>query len=1095
MGKHEDKVEETEPTQSQHKAPRKRRWLRRLVIILAVIGVLVFVSPYVISSGPVLGWILSSFNGGIRGTVAVDELSLGWLSPISAKGIVVLDAQRRQVLSVPEVRAAKGLLGLAADPMAFGQIELDDPNVVLHKDAYGQFSLVEAFESTGPPSPAEPSGELPRLRGIVIVRKASVTFVDPNGRRMVLGADSKVDIQTLDRLAGTSTTRLPNGGVLQTKYDLAGLIQDGRFQPGQISGTMHIWTEKDKSIDLKPLGSFALPGKGLAGKLAVNVDFTLDRGRPKGDLRLSFTDLQAAEGYAGKVQPVSFELTGRADHDGNSVAGDMHLVGDPNLPGDLGRFDGTYKYRHLPMPELTPQKLLAALLTGEELTLPEMSLDAGASINLVALTKALPSLVEIRKDVTITGGTLWLKDLVLRGGAEREFRFDAGFADVRGNRAVPTGEPEKFELEPITMKLASALVAGSGLTFRQLLLQSSFAQLDGKGTPKDFQANFNADLAKARTEVGKVIDLEKYAWAGAITGNLRTQATGGDKAIVVTGLLNGADLAVDGNSLLPAGRKLRLDLTGLDVGPEPGRFVLKGVSVDFGQILLASGTGQFDANSGALTANATIDRGDIAGLLRTAQAFGVKLVKPVTGSLAGKIDATRESSTGPIVVGGAMALIKLRIDGKPVGLEQATFKPDISIDPSLDSIRIVAASLESDAIALTASGTVSKLAMDKLLDIRGHYRGQWDKIMAIAHELVPETKDVVMAGPLESDFTLTGPAARPTLTPVYRNMQAKAGVGWQTARLMGFELSKADMPITFKDGRIVVPATQILAPGGKVNLAATVDLSEADPRLLMPGKLVVLDNLEINREVGRKVLSRLNPIFGQLLSLQGRITLVTTDIDVPLGEAIKKRGTGSGHVDLTGLQFEPDGLMAALLELGGLGGKQLVQVGAADFVIKDGAIRYENFAMTFGKSFELIFRGAVRFDDSVDMVVSMPVRAALLKKLGVGGSAAQYAALLEGARIDLPIVGTREKPGLDFAKVDIRPLIKKAAEKMLKKKAGGLLDGILGSGLPGSSASDGQPDQSGPATQKAPGKPEDMLIKGVFDALGDWGKDKDKDKK
>jgi hypothetical protein len=253
--------------------------------------------------------------------------------------------------------------------------------------------------------------------------------------------------------------------------------------------------------------------------------------------------------------------------------------------------------------------------------------------------------------------------------------------------------------------------------------------------------------------------------------------------------------------------------------------------------------------------------------------------------------------------------------------------------------------------------------------------------------------------------------------------------------------------ITFEDGRIVVPGTQIQASGGKANLAATVDMSKPAPRLTMPGKLVVLDNIQINREVGPKVLSRLNPIFGKLLSLEGRITLVTRDIDVPLGEAIKKRGpdsgTGSGHVDLSGLQFEPDGMMAELLKLGGLGGKQLVRVSGVDFVIRDGALRYDNFTMTFGGSFDLRFRGVVRFDDSIDMVVSVPVRAELLKKLGVGGSAEQYAKLLDGVRIDVPILGTRDKPNLDMAKVDIQPLLKKAAEKMIGKEAGGLFDGLL----------------------------------------------------
>jgi hypothetical protein len=411
--------------------------------------------------------------------------------------------------------------------------------------------------------------------------------------------------------------------------------------------------------------------------------------------------------------------------------------------------------------------------------------------------------------------------------------------------------------------------------------------------------------------------------------------------------------------------------------------------------------------------------------------------------------------------------------------------------------------MNSDMLDVTASGTISKYGTDNLLDIHGHYKGQWDKIMGVAHELAPSTADVAITGPLASDFVLTGPAARPTLMPVYRDVQAKAGLGWKTARILGFDLGDANVPITFKDGRVVVPNTQIQAPGGKVNLAATVDMSKPDPQLQMPGKLVVLDNLQINREVGQKVLSRLNPIFGKLLSLEGRITLVTQDIDVPLGDAIKKRGSGSGHVDLSQLQFEPDGMMAELLKLGGLGGKQLVQVGGIDFVIRDGALRYDNFAMTFGGSFDLRFRGVVRFDDSIDMVVSVPVRAELLKKLGVGGSAEQYAKLLDGVRIDLPILGTREKPNLDMAKVDIQPLLKKAAEKMIGKEAGGLFDGLLKGKKPGSPApapqpaptpAPGQPDRPGPATQKAPQKPEDMLMRGIFDTLDQLEKDKGKGK-
>jgi hypothetical protein len=94
--------------------------------------------------------------------------------------------------------------------------------------------------------------------------------------------------------------------------------------------------------------------------------------------------------------------------------------------------------------------------------------------------------------------------------------------------------------------------------------------------------------------------------------------------------------------------------------------------------------------------------------------------------------------------------------------------------------------------------------------------------------------------------------------------------------------------------------------------------------------------------------------------------------------------------------------------------------------------------------------------------------------------------------------------------VDIQPLLKKAAEKMIGKEAGGLLEGLFKGKKPGEPSQPGQsappgqpapkpapgePDRPGPATREAPQKPEDMLIRGIFDALDQLGKDKDKGKK
>ncbi len=99
--------------------------------------------------------------------------------------------------------------------------------------------------------------------------------------------------------------------------------------------------------------------------------------------------------------------------------------------------------------------------------------------------------------------------------------------------------------------------------------------------------------------------------------------------------------------------------------------------------------------------------------------------------------------------------------------------------------------------------------------------------------------------------------------------------------------------------------------------------------------------------------------------------------------------------------------------------------------------------MTFPDGFDLRFRGSVGFDDRLELWVSLPVRPALLEKLGVKGPLQDYAKVLVGSRVEIPLAGTRLQPRLDLSKVDVKPLIEKAAKSLATEKGGQLLDSLL----------------------------------------------------
>lgn len=842
----EDRNDSNDPCASR----KKGRWFRRLLKILILIAMLVLVAPWVASIQPVRGWILSSYNSSIRGSIDVESLSLSWFSAPAVTGLVVRDPNGQAVLTAPEVQTDKSLLSLAAGPMSFGRVEIRNPNLVLIEKPGGDYTISDAFAPVGQAAGeakgegGQEAGELPEVRGTIAIHRARLTVIRLSGKPLELtDANSTVTLETLNTLRGEQTVRLPDGAVIRTKYDLTGLVKDGRFDPTRLSGTLTV--RMNRPADLEPLGDFALPAPGrLTGSAEVDANFRYVEGKPI----------------------------------------------------------------------ISTAKLVA-------------------------------------KGVRIDGKPV----------SERDIRLDA-----------------------------------NGLN-----------------------------------------------WIG-LTGSLAA------KAIELTS--DAATVTVN-------------DLT---VGTGKDMTMLGDVKADV----------------------------DLARVARIASAFGDPNAEPV--AIAGRLTFAGKAKTAEkgYDIEGDGKVEDLRTGAEPnaVALAPLTFSENIHIDPNEKLLRIRSAKINSKMLDLTASGTVADLTGEKVLGIKGNYNGDWNQLLPLIKAFVPAAKEVAITGRIQSGFTLTGPASRAKLAPVYHDVDANAGVGWDTARMLGFGLGKAQVPITFQKGKVVIPATQIPAEGGgTVNLAATVDMAPADaPQLVMPAKQTVLDNVQINEEIGRQFLSRINPVFSKVISLKGRVTMTTQDVDIPLGEQILQRGTGSGRIDLTGLQIQPAGVLGKLMEFGGLGGTQLVKVGAVDFAIQNGAVRCDNFAMTFGKDFDLVFSGTVKFDDSVDMMVSVPLKGELLKKLGVGGEVSKYVEMMDLTRVKIPMMGTRGAPELDMSKVDIKPILKKATEKMLKDKAGGAIGDILDKGLPKLPGLEGLPGLPGrkptsrPATDpnsKDEPKPGKKILDGIFDAI------------
>jgi hypothetical protein len=556
---------------------------------------------------------------------------------------------------------------------------------------------------------------------------------------------------------------------------------------------------------------------------------------------------------------------------------------------------------------------------------------------------------------------------------------------------------------------------------------------------------------------GSIADLRVKADWDPLAGTFASSGAGAVADLGVNGKDIARNVAVEwrGGEYLPAARQAKLagatiktdfsDLTAESVEFRPGR--------------TPQARGRVKATA------------DMARTLAAAYALAGKAEQP---AVRGQLDLAGDVRTdGPMVTLAGRATISNFAAGegqRALRQQQVQLTCDAQVDSENETITVRQAELTSLPLTASLAGTLREFRTRRVLDLRGEYQAQWDKVMPIVHELAPAAAETVdLRGQSASRYTLTGPAWQPDVQPPFRGVTAEGlEVGWQSGRLFGIALGMGRLAPRLANGAFDLPAASIPASGGTMSVRGLVDMTRPTPLLRIPGKLEVLRNINLNAQIARQLLSHVNPLFSEVASMEGRVSLLVQDIQLPLGDQIKHSGSGQGHMDLSNLRIEPGGVFSLLAKLGGMTGAKALEtrVGNPDFRIVDGRIHYDNFTLIFPTDYDVVFHGSVGFDDTVDLMMSIPVTPNLLSHLGVVGPIVQYANVLHGVRIDVPVAGTRLAPRLSFAGVKIAPLIEEAIKRLALEPIRMIVPG--GQLLP---ALPGEPRQPGQKRELLPGLP------------------------
>ncbi len=323
----------------------------------------------------------------------------------------------------------------------------------------------------------------------------------------------------------------------------------------------------------------------------------------------------------------------------------------------------------------------------------------------------------------------------------------------------------------------------------------------------------------------------------------------------------------------------------------------------------------------------------------------------------------------------------------------------------------------------------------------GKYRLDWQQAMGMLEIYAPETaRDVNLEGICQGEFELKSP-----VDGKLEDIEGVLSLNWDRGEVYEIKLGQAQIKPEISGGIVHLPESIVAAEDGQIILAGQLDLRQQPPQLRITKKQQILDKLPIKSELVQRFMKDASPLLAESAEVEGTVSLIVEDVYVPLDKNSQNEMYGQGNLNLSGMKVHPQGLLKDLLNLlsSRVEDKVCLDIGAINFAVRDGKIHYDDFIVALKDHTQMRFYGSVGFDKTMDMAVSMPLNALLLERLGVKMSQIDPRYLGE-TRVDIPILGTVDKPVLGLGKVNVDELLKNILRKNIETQAGKALEDLLG---------------------------------------------------
>ncbi len=1057
--------------------PRKRRWRKIALIVLIPIGLValaIALLPVALGTGPGREFVLERINRGFDpGRVDFQGLELSWFRPTKLTGFSLKDPRGTTVAASEQATLSPNLWQLITDAPKLGTLTLHKGKLDIERSADGTIDLYEAlrsvlqkrnpardltirveagtlrlrdpgFAETLNADPAEVEVRIPQAPHPLTWHVQLVQTRDGKPTRLEISGD-------LDRW-GTK-----QGGKLDDpELHLAVIAKEWRLAVNR-SGVV-VQSSVDGSIDaLRRAGRWSTQGDLKAGNTLIGGDRLGGESLALERLTAAWTLGQEESGWSVRrldvTSPVgTIRSSGTLNLD-KDASGHQTIEANLDLAALAKNLPHTLRLRD----DLALEKGTASLKLDAELRPNSdlaLRLDAGLrDLSAKRAGRTLSLREPVRFDAK--GGRfegVWRLDTLA---------FQSSFLNVEGS-----GRPSEavaFKGSADLRALQSQVGDWLDLTGVEMSGHSTF-EGTYKVTGPDYGLDLKTDLRDLRVETNKLpaiarptIALETKVGGPADAGGLPSGWT------TATAKIRSADYAADFQvrpkdqalnvvasvkAPLGSGENAPRGEIGLDADWDRADRTVRFARLDLGARANNKGdrptwaglstSGVLDLNKGELRLNG--GKSDAPSLIALGPdglqvsglggpATELRIDGSLTGDLAALESALQEwADRVPRQVTGRWTLLaqaggasdgtnistKLHVDalnwpskageiGEP--WPRLTLSAQAVHNRAEGRVELTELAAVTPVAVLQASGRLDLKEDARYIDLKGTLTPDWEQFQTrLTQRLDPDAKFRAAIKP----FSVRGPIRDgSTWTERLRSLDADLALDLQELDVYGLRMGAAPIAVRSRDGKVQIEPIVTTLNEGHVRLEPELDLDAPEGPTLRLGKNSIIRDAEINDEVSHRFLRYVAPVLDQATKVNGMVTIDIDRAEFPLGPGFGRKTLVEGAIVFDNVEFGPGPMMDQLLTMMGRREKVVRLDEPVHLSIAEGRIRQRGFALPIGNVTRLEMEGWVDFQRNMAMVASFPITPTML------GNNNLLADITAGAKIQVPITGTLDKPKID----------------------------------------------------------------------------------